>query len=220
MLASSSIIMVIIIILTLIAGIFFYPYLPDNFAAHWNGVGVADLYLPKYLGIFILPTILIIIWLLFLFFYRLNPINVKEEDRMRHYFVRFVMLLFILLLSMYLLTILWNLGYRFNMIQMLSPVFALFFGYTGVMLTHCRRNWFIGIRTPWTLRSVAVWNETHRVAGGFFMIAGVITFFGVLFPLFGIWFLILPFLLAALLSVYYSYYVYKRIGGDAQDQNE
>ena len=81
----------------------------------------------------------------------------------------------------------------------------------GNYLPKTRQNWFLGIRTPWTLSSEYAWEKTHRLAGRLFMIGGVICVIGA-FMVDGIWLVammlatILP---AALISVAYSYFVWR-----------
>jgi uncharacterized membrane protein len=50
------------------------------------------------------------------------------------------------------------------------------------VLPRTRSNWWIGIRTPWTMESENVWRATHRLAGKTFMIGGAVTVIGALLP--------------------------------------
>ena len=52
----------------------------------------------------------------------------------------------------------------------------LFFGLMGVAIGKVRRNFYIGVRVPWTLASDRVWNDTHRLAAWIWVSAGVIGF--------------------------------------------
>ena len=71
------------------------------------------------------------------------------------------------------LTLAWNLGYnKFNMGAAMLPGVGLIFLFAGVMMRKAKRNFFIGIRTPWTLSSDYVWNETHRIGSILFIISG------------------------------------------------
>src|SRR5688500_11881643 len=45
----------------------------------------------------------------------------------------------------------------------------------GNLLPRTRPNWFVGIRTPWTLSSDRVWERTHRFGGHLFVAAGAVT---------------------------------------------
>lgn len=56
----------------------------------------------------------------------------------------------------------------------LLVVLGLFFAFLGNYLTTVQPNYFVGIRTPWTLESPAVWARTHRVGGILFFVAGLL----------------------------------------------
>ena len=89
----------------------------------------------------------------------------------------------------------------------------------GNYLPKTRSNWFLGIRTPWTLSSDITWEKTHRLAGRLLMIAGFVCLIGA-FILNGGWLVVMllsTLLPAMLISVIYSYFVWrnapdKRVG--------
>ena len=56
------------------------------------------------------------------------------------------------------------------------PVFWLTLIFAGLMMRVAKRNFFIGIRTPWTLSSDRVWNQTHKVGGVLFIACGVMLY--------------------------------------------
>jgi len=94
-----------------------------------------------------------------------------------------------------LLSIFANLGYEFNMVQMMVPGLGILFYLLGVVLGKAKRNWFVGIKTPWTLSSDKVWDKTHVLGGKLFKIAGVIAFAGMVLPDYAIWFAVVPILI-------------------------
>ncbi|MCD6528067.1 SdpI family protein [bacterium] len=98
---------------------------------------------------------------------KIDPLK-KNLEKFRNYFERFFILLFLFLFYLYLLTIFWNLGLRFYIGQAMIPALAILFYYCGVLLEKAKRNWFIGIRTPWTLSSDEVWDKTHQLGGRLF----------------------------------------------------
>jgi uncharacterized membrane protein len=51
---------------------------------------------------------------------------------------------------------------------------GLLFVFLGNYLTRVEPNWFIGIRTPWTLSSDSVWRRTHRTGGWLMVIGGLV----------------------------------------------
>jgi len=111
----------------------------------------------------------------------------------------------------HVLTLAWNLGYRFNMLQMMLPGFGLLFVFMGSMVERAKPNWFVGIRTPWTISNSVVWEKTHRLGGLLFKISGVLALLGVFFPALAIWFILVPVLAASVVTVVYSYVVFRQI---------
>ncbi len=53
--------------------------------------------------------------------------------------------------------------------------FGLLFVVLGNYLPKIPRNWFFGIRVPWTLASEEVWKRTHRLGGWLFVLGGCVT---------------------------------------------
>jgi uncharacterized membrane protein len=147
--------------------------------------------------------------LLFMIIPRIDP-RKSNIEKFRKYYDNFVLLIIVFLFYIYLLTIFWNMGFRFNMITLLSPAFAILFYYSGVLIENAKMNWFIGIRTPWTLSSEKVWDKTHKIGGKLFKIAGIIAIAGMLFPSYAIFFILVPMLSAAIYSVVFSYIEYQK----------
>jgi uncharacterized membrane protein len=89
---------------------------------------------------------------------------------------------------------------------------CLFLALLGNVLGKVRRNFWMGVRTPWTLASEVVWNQTHRLAAWLFVAAGLIGFaLAMVLPPSAAWVLLLVLLPAALLPVLYSLVLYKRL---------
>jgi uncharacterized membrane protein len=91
------------------------------------------------------------------------------------------------------------------------PAIGLLFIFIGFMLRQAKRNFFIGIRTPWTLSSDTVWNETHRVGAVLFMISGGFAFLGGLFGgTAAFWLMFAPIIGSTVFLLVYSYILYRR----------
>ena len=90
------------------------------------------------------------------------------------------------------------------------PALGILFYFVGIVTEKAKRNWFIGIRTPWTLSSDIVWNKTHKIGGKLFKIAALIAFSGLFFPKYAILLVIVPVILVALYTIVYSYFEYKK----------
>lgn len=205
----SELIAVGIVVILFAVGIYMYPQLPDTIASHWNAQGQVNGYMSKFWGLFFLPLISVGLVLLFVAIPRIDPLKANIE-KFRTFYDRFVALFMVFFFYFYLLTILWNMGVQYNFNQVLAPAFGGLFYYIGVMIEHAKRNWFVGIRTPWTLSSENVWDKTHAIGAKLFKIVGVVVLLGVLFPNYTIFFVLVPVLVVAVYLIVYSYFAYQR----------
>jgi len=209
-LRKSEIISLLIIMISFIIGISFYSLLPDKVASHWNAKGEVDGYMSKFGGLFLMPVISLVLLLLFIIIPKIDPLK-HNIEKFRKYFDGFIVLMMLFLFYLYILTILWNIGVRFNFVHLLVPIFSIFFYYCGILIQKAQRNWFIGIRTPWTLSNEEVWNKTHKIGGILFKIAGIISLIGILLPEYALFFVICPLIIASLFPVIYSYFAYQKL---------
>jgi uncharacterized membrane protein len=198
-----------LVISSLAAGVLLYPMLPERIASHWNMQGEADGYGSKATGVFLLPGLSALLLFLFLFIPKIDPLG-KNIESFRKYYDGFILSFTGFMSYLYLLTVLWNLGVRFNMSQALSPGFGMLFYYMGILVENAKRNWFIGIRTPWTMSSDAVWDKTHRISGKLFKAAGIIALLGALIPQYAIFLVLAPVIAVLAYAVLYSYMEYSR----------
>jgi uncharacterized membrane protein len=198
-----------IILVSFAIGIYLYPQMPDPMPSHWNAAGEADGYMPKFWGLFLMPLISLALFGLFLLIPRIDPMKANIQ-KFRKYFDRFIALIMGFFLYIYLLTILWAFGFTFNFIYAMVPAFSALFYYAGVLTENAKQNWFIGIRTPWTLSSEKVWDKTHRLGGKLFKVAALIGLVGLLFPDYAIWFVIIPIILVAAYTIVYSYVEFQK----------
>ncbi|MCX6759326.1 MAG: SdpI family protein [Candidatus Nealsonbacteria bacterium] len=198
-----------IISLSFIIGICFYPSMPEKMASHWNAQDQVDGYVSKFWGLFLMPFISIGLFLLLILVPKIDPLKANVE-KFRKYFDRFIVLLMFFLFYIYLLTLFWNIGLRFNMGQFMIPALGILFYYCGILIENSKRNWFIGIKTPWTLSSEVVWDKTHKIGGKLFKIAGMISFLGICFPQYAIFLVIVPVILFSVYTIIYSYSEYQK----------
>ena len=89
--------------------------------------------------------------------------------------------------------------------------------YIGNYLGKLRRNFWAGIRTPWTLLNDTVWERTHRFAGWLFVGTGAIGIVLSFVPAVRVWGVIGLLLLDTLLACVYSYVIYQRLEVRGQD---
>ena len=208
--SKTTIIILSLIILSFIAGIYYYQILPEEIASHWNSKGEVDGFMNKTLGIFLIPILTLIFFLIFILVPQIDPLR-KNIAKFRNHYNTFILVFMIFMFYVYLLTLSWNLGYRFNMSLMILPALTLFFIYIGFLLEKTKRNWFIGIRTPWTLSSDIVWDKTHKLGGLLFKISGALILFGAFFQKYLTWFIVIPIIISTIFLLIYSYVIYERL---------
>jgi len=123
----------------------------------------------------------------------------------------FIVWMIVFFLYVHGLTIVWSLGYQnFRMSSAMLPFVGLLFIFIGYLLRKAKRNFFIGIRTPWTLSSDTVWDETHRLGSILFMISGAFALLGAFLGGMAAFLLMfIPLMGSALFLVVYSYILYR-----------
>ncbi len=205
----NEIIILGIILFSFLFGIYLYPQMPEKIASHWNVQGQVDGYMSKFWGLFLMPLISAGLFLLFIAIPKIDPLKTNIE-KFRKYYDGFITLVIIFLFYLYLLTIFWNMGIRFDIIQLLAPAFGILFYYCGILIENAKRNWFIGIRTPWTLSNDAVWDKTHKIGGKLFKISGIVVLFGIFFRNYALFFILVPVILVAIYTIIYSYVEYQK----------
>ncbi|MBU2509640.1 DUF1648 domain-containing protein [Patescibacteria group bacterium] len=198
-----------IVVASFAVAAYFYPQLPDQIASHWHARGEVDGYMGKFWGLFLLPIVSAVMLLIFFVIPKIDPLK-KNIEAFRKYYDGFVLLMVLFLTYIFALTLSWNFGARFDMTQMLVPAIGVMFYFIGVVLKHVKRNWFMGIRTPWTLSSDVVWKKTHDLGARLFKISGLIALLGILFPDYAIWLLLVLVMFSSIYTVVYSYLEYKR----------
>ena len=191
-------------------GYVFYPELPDQMVSHWGIDGTADGSMGKAWGTFLMPVLMLVFSVLLFGIPRMDPVK-ANLDGWRGYYDAFIVLFTGFFFYLHTLILSYNLGWMIEMGNWIMPGFAVLWFYIGVLLSHARKNWFVGIRTPWTLTDEENWVSTHRLGSATFKYAAVLLLLGVFLPSVVLWYTALPILLlAALIPIVYSYVLYRR----------
>lgn len=201
---------VLLILISIGVGIYYYPHLPDRIASHWDAQGQVNGYMSKFWGIFLFPIISAACFILLIFIPKLDPLK-KNLEKFRDYYDFFIFIFLLFLFYLFILTILWNIGYVFNMTVLIIPGIALFFYYIGVLLHNAKQNWFVGIRTPWTLSNEEVWNKTHKLGGILFRAVAIISLAGIIFQKYAFLIFFVPMIAVVVFLLIYSYVIFKKI---------
>ncbi len=157
----------------------------------------------------LLPVMMLFLGLLLLYIPYIDPLrsNVERFRRAYNWFIAGMMLFFLLL---HVLTILAGLGLAFNMTMVLIPGVAVVMVGIGFLLDKTKPNWFLGIRTPWTLSSPSVWEKTHRLGGFLFKVSGLVMLAGLAFSPQPAFMLMIGLILTVtLVTIVYSFFAYR-----------
>jgi uncharacterized membrane protein len=177
----TEILPIIIIILMAILSYFFYQSFPDEVPMHWNIQGEVDDYGSKAMGAFLMPAMAFGMYLLFLALPLMDPKKERYKEFRKVYHI-FKILLLSFFLIIYLLIATASFGYEVNIGAWVSAMVGILFILLGNYFGKIKPNWFMGIRTPWTLSSEEVWNKTHRLGGKVFILGGLTMALITLFP--------------------------------------
>lgn len=162
-----------ITLLTLVAWLIALPHLPAMMPIHWGANGEADGFATKINAMILTVGIMVLIYFVIAFVPRIDPRkeNYKYFSKTYNIVLNAVLLLFFFV---NMSTILQGLGYNVPM-SYIAPIMAgIIFIIIGNYLQRVRSNYFMGIRTPWTLSNETVWKKTHRLSGKLFFIGGLL----------------------------------------------
>lgn len=199
----------ILIIILFIASYYLYPKMPERMPTHWNFQGEVNGYGSRFTALFLMPIILTAIYLLFLL---LPKIEVYQEnfEKFKNYFYGFKIAFMLFFITIYIAILLPNFGINVNMGYVMIPTLAVLFFYIGYMLKFTKRNYFVGIRTPWALANEKVWDKTHQLGSRLFMLFSLIMPFALFFTKMVLWFIFIPLIALVLFLFVYSYLEYKK----------
>ena len=196
----------------LIATLLVYPQLPERIPIHWNIHGQVDGHGGR-LWAYLTPAILVGFLLLFwaIPWFSPKPFEV-DSFRSTYWFILLVLTAMFVYLHGLLMWAAWS-G-QVDITRAMLAGMLIMFSLLGNVLGKVRRNFYIGVRTPWTLASERVWNETHRLAGKTFVAAAIIGLLAVVLPVplpAVIITVVASMIVGSLIPVVYSLILYKRL---------
>ncbi|MBD3389022.1 MAG: DUF1648 domain-containing protein [Candidatus Altiarchaeales archaeon] len=200
-----------LVVLSLASSGFLYGQLPHTMASHWNASGEVDGRMGRGVAAFMLPAILAVLLVFFAVIPRIDPLK-RNIEEFKGYYGGFIVVFTLFMMFVHFHMLLWNVGVRLSTNVVVPAGVGLLFIYIGYLLPHTRRNWFIGVRTPWTLSDDRVWEKTHRVGGKLFTASGLVALAGALVSDQAVAFIIVPVLASAAYLILYSYLEYRKLG--------
>ena len=157
----------------LVATVLIYPHLPSSVATHWNLHNQANGYSPKWQLFLIGPGLMTAMMLVMYLLPWLSPKNF-EVDTFRSTYLQ-IMLMLVSMVAYFCVVIFWaGTGHRLNVGRAVVGGICLIFTLLGNLMGKVRRNFYIGIRTPWALANERVWNATHRFAAKTVVACGLV----------------------------------------------
>lgn len=165
---------VVIVLIAVAASAFMYPQLPERIPTHWNSAGEINGYSSRFWGAWMMPLILAGTWLLMRALPHIDPRR-DNYAKFAGAYEAIIIAVMLLLLGVHLLVLESAIGRAVSLDRAIPAGVGLLFIVIGAVLPRVHPNWFVGIRTPWTLSSNLSWERTHKVGGYLFIAVGAIT---------------------------------------------
>ena len=208
----------LIIAVLIVAAAVLYPGLPDPMPSHWNAAGEVDGWMPKLPNVLLLVSLPVFMVLLMKFIQIVSPKGFRTEQFSD--VINILQLVFVAFSAGVATTVfLYAKGFSVDITITIMSFTGVLFVILGNYMGKFRKNFFLGIRTPWTLASDEVWAKTHRLGGWLFVLAGVAI---IIFGFVGVNVAVLTsiILVAALFPVVYSFFLYRKLEGFGPDPDE
>lgn len=199
----------LLIVAAVALSIFYYPQLPERMATHWNASGEANGFSSRLWGAWMLPLVMAAVWLLMRAIPHIDPRKANYE-KFSGMYEALVILVLAFMLLIHIVVLRGALGTPIRMERIFMPSVGVFIAIMGLLIPKVHPNWFVGIRTPWTLTSDLSWERTHKIGGTLFVALGVLmvaTSF--IAPEVAIWILVAAALAIVIFLFAYSYQVWK-----------
>lgn len=199
----------LLIIAATIASVVAYPQLAERIPTHWNMSGEADDWSSRLFGAWLIPLMMAVLWLVMRALPHLDPRGANYE-KFKGMYEALIVLTLAFMLVIHVLMLASATGTRMDIGRIVLATAGAFFGVIGFLLPKAHPNWFVGIRTPWTLTSDVAWERTHKLGGPLFVLIGVLTLVTALVaPRLTVWVLTLSVTGVTVFLFIYSYRVWK-----------
>ncbi|MEP1151673.1 MAG: SdpI family protein [Balneola sp.] len=153
-----------------IASIYLWNDMPDIVPTHFNAQGEADDYGPKWINAFLLPGIAVLTYLFLLIIPAIDP--KKRIERTQKPITAIRVIISIFLVGIYTIVMMKTFNVDAKIDQFVFVGVGLLIVVVGNYMNSIKPNYFIGLRTPWTLENPEVWKRTHRFSSKLWIIGG------------------------------------------------
>ena len=146
--------------------------LPEKVPIHWNYKGEIDDWGTKYALIGVLFLLPVFTYVLMLLIPKIDPKKRIEFMGGKYYQIKFVLVVFMSVLALFIIQS--SQSQTISSPSMVFILLGLLFVALGNYFKVIKQNYFLGIKTPWTLESEEVWKLTHILAGKLWIIGGLL----------------------------------------------
>ena len=162
-----------IVVAAFIVSAVVYPRLPATIPTHWDLSGQPNGWSSRFWGAWLIPIFLLGMWALVRVLPRIDPRGANYA-KFGGAFEAIIDAIMLFMFALHVVALRAALGHPVEMQRILPIGIGVLLIVIGNLLPRARPNWFVGIRTPWTLSSDRVWEKTHRFGGRVFVAAGLI----------------------------------------------
>ncbi len=163
----------LIVVAAIVASATVYQRLPETIPTHWDMDGQPNGWSGRAFGAWFTPVLLLGMWALVRILPAIDPKGANYA-KFGGAFEAIIESLMLFLLGMHILLLRAGLGQSAPMQRVVPFAVGILLIVVGNLLPRMRPNWFVGIRTPWTLSSDRVWEKTHRFGGRVFVAGGIL----------------------------------------------
>lgn len=176
---------------------------------HWSASGEVNGWTNRLWGAWMLPLIMAAVWLVMRAIPHIDPRRANYE-KFAGMYEALIVLILAFMLVMHVIVLAAATGTPVKMDRIVMPLVGVFIAAIGFLVPRAHPNWFVGIRTPWTLTSDLAWERTHKIGGPLIMAFGALMVVTGLFaPMPAIWILVVAACALVLFLFVYSYRVWK-----------
>jgi uncharacterized membrane protein len=151
--------------------IYIWNRLPEKVPMHWNGAGEIDRYGDKKELLVMLFMLVGITYFVFLIIPSIDPKQKLQNMGNKLNNLRMILTLFMSGLAVF---ILYSVQQKTSNPSFVLAIIGLLFAFLGNYFKTIKPNYFIGIKTPWTLENEEVWKKTHQLGGKLWFIGGLL----------------------------------------------
>lgn len=200
----------LLVVVSVIASVVAYPSMAERVPTHWNMQGEVDGWSSRFVVAWVIPLVMATMLVIFRILPHIDPRRANYE-KFRGAYDAIVITIMVFMTGLHMLLLASATGSEVPIARVIPAAVGAFFMVLGVLLPRAHPNWFIGIRTPWTMTSDVAWERTHRLGGTLFLLSGVLTVLAsVVTPRQAAWVLIVSASVTGVTVIAYSFVVWRR----------